>query len=56
MIIATMMPAIMQSAYARSGNTPMYQMFVLGLGMDRTVYAHLVVTTVSPSCHFSSRS
>jgi hypothetical protein len=36
MIIATTMPAMMQSAYARSGNTPMCQMLVLGLGIDST--------------------
>ena len=40
MIKATMIPAMMHSAYARSGNAPMYQMFVLGLGMDRTACAH----------------
>jgi hypothetical protein len=28
----------------------MCQMLVLGLGMDRTAFAHLAVTTVSPSC------
>ena len=49
MIIATMMPAMMQSAYARSGNTPMCQMLVLGLGMERTAYDHMSVTTMSPS-------
>jgi hypothetical protein len=38
----------MHSAYARSGNAPMYQMFVAGLGMDKTADAHLSVTTVSP--------
>jgi hypothetical protein len=48
MIKATMIPAIMHSAYARSGNAPMYQMFLLGLGMDRTVCAHEAVTAVSP--------
>ncbi len=49
MIKATMIPAMMQSAYARSGNAPMYQMFVLGLGMDRTACAQPAVTTLSPS-------
>jgi hypothetical protein len=48
MIKATMIPAIMHSAYARSGNAPMYQMFLLGLRMDRTVCAHEAVTAVSP--------
>ena len=48
MIKATMIPAMMHNAYARSGNAPMYQMFVLGLGMDRTACAHEAVTTVSP--------
>jgi hypothetical protein len=38
----------MHSAYARSGKAPMCQMFVLGLGIDRTVYAEPPVTTVSP--------
>jgi hypothetical protein len=38
----------MHNAYARSGNAPMCQMFVLGLGMDRTVCAHEAVTAVSP--------
>jgi hypothetical protein len=48
MIKATMIPAMMHNAYARSGNAPMYQMFVLGLGMDKTVCAHLAVTALSP--------
>jgi hypothetical protein len=39
---------MMHSAYARSGNAPMYQMFVLGLGMDKRADAHLAVTTVFP--------
>ena len=43
-----MIPAMMHSAYARSGNAPMYQMFAPGLGMERTVYAPEAVTTVSP--------
>jgi hypothetical protein len=48
MINATMIPAMMHNAYARSGNAPMYQMFVPGLGIDRTVCAHEAVTAVSP--------
>lgn len=36
---------MMQSAYARSGKAPMYQILVLGLGMDRTACAQLAVTT-----------
>ena len=40
---------MMQSAYARSGKAPMYQIFVLGLGMDRTACAQPAVTTLSPS-------
>jgi hypothetical protein len=39
---------MMQSAYARSGNGPMYQVLALGLGMDRSVCAHTVLTAVSP--------
>src|SRR5215217_9029848 len=34
MIIATMMPAMMQSAYARNGSPKTSQTPVLGLGMD----------------------
>ena len=34
MIIATMMPAMMQSAYARNGNPPISQTDWLGLGME----------------------
>jgi hypothetical protein len=48
MIRATMIPAMMHSAYARSGKAPMYQMFVLGLGMDRTAGAQSTVTAMSP--------
>jgi hypothetical protein len=48
MIMATMIPAMMHSAYARSGKAPMYQMLVLGLGMDSTVDAQLAVTAVFP--------
>jgi hypothetical protein len=48
MIRATMIPAMMHNAYARSGNAPMYQIFLLGLGMERTLYADMTVTTVSP--------
>jgi hypothetical protein len=46
-IIATIMPAMMQSAYARIGKAPMCQILVGGLGMDRATYAHVVVTTLS---------
>ena len=49
MIMATMIPAMMHSAYARSGKTPICQMFVLGLGMDRTTCVHPAVTTLAPS-------
>jgi hypothetical protein len=48
MISATMIPAMMHSAYARSGKAPMYQMFVLGLGMDITAGAQLTLTAMSP--------
>ena len=34
MTIATMMPAMMQSAYARSGKPPISQTAWLGLGME----------------------
>jgi hypothetical protein len=51
--MATMIPAIMHSAYARSGKTPICQMFVLGLGMDRTTCVHPAVTTLAPS-HLTS--
>jgi hypothetical protein len=52
MIMATMIPAMMHSAYARSGTAPMYQMFVLGLGIDSTTCAHLAIITASPSLPF----
>ena len=35
--IPTMMPTMMQSAYARSGNPPISQTARLGLGMDSRV-------------------
>ena len=34
MTIATMMPAMMHSAYARSGKPPISQTALLGLGME----------------------
>jgi hypothetical protein len=49
MIMATTIPAMMQSAYARSGKAPMCQTPVLGLGMERTACVHDVVTTASSS-------
>ena len=48
MIIATMMPAMMHSAYALTGTGPTCQMLVAGLGMDWTACAQLAVTAPSP--------
>jgi hypothetical protein len=49
MIKPTRIPAMMQSAYARIGKAPIYQILVLGLGMDRTACSQLAVTTLFPS-------
>ena len=48
MIMPTIIPAMMHRAYARSGNAPMCQTLVLGLGMDMTVNAPKTVTAESP--------
>src|SRR5215207_6869476 len=48
MIMATMIPAMMQSAYARTGRPKASQTPVLGLGMDSVRNAMLLTVRDSP--------